>query len=111
MSAIDLYDLAVLGSGEAGKYLAWTLSKAGQRTALVERSMVGGSCPNVACLPSKNIIHSAKVASLARRGAEFGLELGSMSTKHGRRPRVGNGAWSTHSSKCTSTATRPAESN
>ena len=79
MSAIDLYDLAVLGSGEAGKYLAWTLSKAGQRIALVERSMVDGSCPNVACLPSKNIIHSAKVASLARRGAEFGLELGSMS--------------------------------
>ena len=80
MSAIDRYDLAVLGSGEAGKYLAWTLSKAGHRTALVERSMVGGSCPNVACLPSKNIIHSAKVASLARRGTEFGLELSSLAT-------------------------------
>ena len=80
MSAIDRYDLAVVGSGEAGKYLAWTLSKAGHRTALVERSMVGGSCPNVACLPSKNIIHSAKVASLARRGTEFGLELGSIAT-------------------------------
>ena len=80
MSAIDHYDLAVVGSGEAGKYLAWTLSKAGHRTALVERSMVGGSCPNVACLPSKNIIHSAKVASLARRGEEFGLDVGSMST-------------------------------
>ena len=79
MSAIDRYDLAVLGSGEAGKYLAWTLSKAGHRTALVERSMVGGSCPNVACLPSKNIIHSAKVASLTRRGAEFGLKFDSMS--------------------------------
>ena len=80
MFAIDRYDLVVLGSGEAGKYLAWTLSKAGHRTALVERSMVGGSCPNVACLPSKNIIHSAKVASLARRGAEFGLELSSLAT-------------------------------
>ena len=80
MSAIDRYDLAVVGSGEAGKYLAWTLSKAGHRTARVERIMVGGSCPNVACLPSKNIIHSAKVASLARRGTEFGLDLGSMST-------------------------------
>ena len=80
MSAIDHYDLAVVGSGEAGKYLAWTLSKAAHRTALVERSMVGGSCPNVACLPSKNIIHSAKVASLARRGEEFGLDVGSMST-------------------------------
>jgi pyruvate/2-oxoglutarate dehydrogenase complex dihydrolipoamide dehydrogenase (E3) component len=80
MSEIDQYDLAVIGSGEAGKYLAWTLSKAGQRTALVERSMVGGSCPNIACLPSKNIIHSAKVASLARRGTEFGLDFGSLST-------------------------------
>ena len=80
MFTIDRYDLAVVGSGEAGKYLAWTLSKAGHRTALVERSMVGGSCPNVACLPSKNVIHSAKVASFARRGTEFGLDLGSMST-------------------------------
>ena len=79
MSASDRYDLAVVGSGEAGKYLAWTFSKAGHRTALVERSMIGGSCPNVACLPSKNIIHSAKVASLARRGTEFGLDIGSMS--------------------------------
>ncbi len=80
MSAIDRYDLAVVGSGEAGKYLAWTLSKAGHRTALVERSMVGGSCPNIACLPSKNIIHSAKVASLARRGPEFGVDIGPVST-------------------------------
>src|SRR5688572_1595022 len=80
MSATERYDLAVVGSGEAGKYLAWTFSKAGHRTALVERSMVGGSCPNVACLPSKNVIYSAKVAALARRGTEFGLDLGSMST-------------------------------
>ena len=74
------YDLVVIGSGEAGKYLAWTLSKAGHRTALIERRMVGGSCPNVACLPSKNIIHSAKVASFAARASEFGLEIGSTAT-------------------------------
>ena len=80
MSAIDRYDLVMVGSGEAGKYLAWTLSKAGHRTALVERRMVGGSCPNIACLPSKNIIHSAKIASLARRGTEFGVDVGSVST-------------------------------
>jgi pyruvate/2-oxoglutarate dehydrogenase complex dihydrolipoamide dehydrogenase (E3) component len=59
MSTTDHYDVLVIGSGEAGKYLAWTLSKEGHRTALIERKMVGGSCPNVACLPSKNIIHSA----------------------------------------------------
>ena len=63
MSTTEQYDVVVIGSGEAGKYLAWTLSKEGHRTTLVERKMVGGSCPNVACLPSKNIIHSAKAAS------------------------------------------------
>jgi pyruvate/2-oxoglutarate dehydrogenase complex dihydrolipoamide dehydrogenase (E3) component len=57
MPTTEYYDVLVIGSGEAGKYLAWTLSKDGYRTALVERKMVGGSCPNVACLPSKNIIH------------------------------------------------------
>lgn len=76
----DRYDTLVIGSGEAGKYLAWTLSKAGNRTAMVERRMVGGSCPNVACLPSKNIIHSAKVASFAARASEFGLDAGSPAT-------------------------------
>jgi pyruvate/2-oxoglutarate dehydrogenase complex dihydrolipoamide dehydrogenase (E3) component len=69
------YDLVVLGSGEAGKYIAWTLAAQGQRTAVIERKYIGGSCPNIACLPSKNVIHSAKVASLVRRGAEFGVSL------------------------------------
>jgi len=73
MTTTEHYDVLVIGSGEAGKYLAWTLSKDGHRTALVERRMVGGSCPNVACLPSKNIIHSAKVASFAARAAAFGI--------------------------------------
>jgi pyruvate/2-oxoglutarate dehydrogenase complex dihydrolipoamide dehydrogenase (E3) component len=73
MSTADHYDVLVIGSGEAGKYLAWTLSKDGHRTALVERKLVGGSCPNVACLPSKNIIHAAKVASYAARAASFGV--------------------------------------
>lgn len=73
MSRPEAYDLVVLGSGEPGKYLAWTLAAAGRRTVVVERQYVGGSCPNIACLPSKNIIHSAKVASYLRRGAEFGI--------------------------------------
>jgi pyruvate/2-oxoglutarate dehydrogenase complex dihydrolipoamide dehydrogenase (E3) component len=49
------YQNLVIGSGEAGKYLAWTLAKKGQKTAVVERSMIGGSCPNVACLPGEVI--------------------------------------------------------
>jgi len=60
MTPSDDYDILILGSGEAGKYLAWTMAGEGHRTAVVERRWVGGSCPNVACLPSKNIIHSAK---------------------------------------------------
>ena len=67
------YDLVVLGSGEGGKYLAWTMARQGQRVVVVERRWVGGSCPNVACLPSKNVIHSAKVASLFFRSEEFGI--------------------------------------
>lgn len=73
MSNVENVDLLVLGSGEAGKYLAWTLAAQGERCVVVERRYVGGSCPNTACLPSKNVIFSAKVASLLRRGAEFGL--------------------------------------
>src|SRR6202049_845592 len=55
------------------------MAKAGRRTAVVERGLVGGSCPNIACLPSKNIIHSAKVAELTRRAAEFGIATGPVS--------------------------------
>jgi pyruvate/2-oxoglutarate dehydrogenase complex dihydrolipoamide dehydrogenase (E3) component len=67
------YDVVVLGSGEAGKYIAWTLAKKGMRSVVIERKYVGGSCPNIACLPSKNIIHSAKVASYFWRSEEFGI--------------------------------------
>jgi pyruvate/2-oxoglutarate dehydrogenase complex dihydrolipoamide dehydrogenase (E3) component len=67
------YDVVVLGSGEAGKYIAWTQAKKGMRAIVVERKYVGGSCPNIACLPSKNIIHSAKIASYFWRSEEFGI--------------------------------------
>jgi pyruvate/2-oxoglutarate dehydrogenase complex dihydrolipoamide dehydrogenase (E3) component len=70
------YELVVLGSGEAGKVLAWTLAKEGMRSVVIERRYIGGSCPNIACLPSKNVIHSAKVASYFRRSAEFGIDAG-----------------------------------
>jgi pyruvate/2-oxoglutarate dehydrogenase complex dihydrolipoamide dehydrogenase (E3) component len=52
----------------------------GYRTAVVEQKLIGGSCPNVACLPSQNIIHRAKVKSLARRTSTFGLDTGSLET-------------------------------
>ena len=80
MPDVDSYDILVVGSGESGKYLAWTMAGAGHRTAVIERELIGGSCPNVACLPSKNLIHSAKVKSLASRGSAFGFDTGAIST-------------------------------
>ncbi len=67
------YDILVIGSGEGGKFFAWSMAKKGQKVALIERKYVGGSCPNIACLPSKNVIHSAKVASYFWRSHEFGI--------------------------------------
>jgi pyruvate/2-oxoglutarate dehydrogenase complex dihydrolipoamide dehydrogenase (E3) component len=67
------YDLVVLGCGEADKYLAWTFAKQGKRVVVIERKLIGGSCPNIACMPSKNVIHSAKVASYFWRSPEFGI--------------------------------------
>ena len=78
MANIEKYDDLIIGSGIAGKVAAWTRD-ARRKTAIVERGLLGGACPNVACLPSKNIIYSAKVISLARRGIEFGLKTDSLS--------------------------------
>jgi pyruvate/2-oxoglutarate dehydrogenase complex dihydrolipoamide dehydrogenase (E3) component len=63
----------VIGSGEGGKYLAWHLSQSGQQVAVIERRWIGGSCPNVNCLPSKNEIWSAKVAYLSQHAGTFGV--------------------------------------
>jgi len=76
MTAAEKYDVLVLGGGTAGKVIAWTMAKEGRRTAVVDRKYIGGACPNVACLPSKNVIHSAKVASLVGRHWEFGIQTG-----------------------------------
>src|SRR3954470_15891230 len=76
MNRAEKYDVLVLGGGTAGKLVAWKMAKEGRRTAVIERRYIGGSCPNVACLPSKNVIHSAKVASLVRRHREFGIQTG-----------------------------------
>jgi pyruvate/2-oxoglutarate dehydrogenase complex dihydrolipoamide dehydrogenase (E3) component len=72
-SSREEYDVVILGCGEGGKYLAWTLARQGKRVGVVERKYIGGSCPNIACLPSKNVIHSAKVASYFERSEEFGI--------------------------------------
>ena len=66
MSQPEHYQMLVLGSGEGGKYLAWHMARSGHRTAVVERKLIGGSCPNTSCLPSKNEIWSAKAARSGR---------------------------------------------
>lgn len=66
------YDVVILGSGQGGKLLAWQLGHAGKRVAAVERRWFGGSCPAVACMPSKNELWSAHVAHLVRNAGRFG---------------------------------------
>src|ERR1700722_16709813 len=67
------FDLVILGGGTGSTIAAWTFAAQGQRVAVIERKYIGGSCPNIACLPSKNIIHGAKVASYVRHSEEFGV--------------------------------------
>jgi pyruvate/2-oxoglutarate dehydrogenase complex dihydrolipoamide dehydrogenase (E3) component len=75
MHQSNQFEVLVLGSGTGGKLIAWTMAQAGRRTAVVERKWIGGSCPNIACMPSKNEISSARVAHLLRHAAEFGWTL------------------------------------
>src|SRR5262245_59737478 len=80
MSRPEQFDILILGSGKSGKLLAWHMAQSGRRTAVIERRWIGGSCPNIACLPSKNEIWSARVAHLARQGARFGVVTGPVTT-------------------------------
>src|SRR5690242_4365683 len=80
MAGTDYFDALILGSGKAGKLLAWHLAQTGKRTAVVERQWIGGSCPNIACLPSKNEIWGAKVAHLVRNAALYGTVTGNVTT-------------------------------
>ncbi|HEY3085338.1 MAG TPA: hypothetical protein VGK28_07760 [Candidatus Dormibacteraeota bacterium] len=66
MAQPERFEILILGSGKGGKLLAWEMARSGPRTAVVERRYIGGSCPNINCLPSKNEIWSAKVAYLVR---------------------------------------------
>jgi pyruvate/2-oxoglutarate dehydrogenase complex dihydrolipoamide dehydrogenase (E3) component len=100
MSTPEQYDAIVIGSGEGGKYLAWHLGSQGKKVANVEDKRIGGACPNIACLPSKNVIHSAKVASFFQRGAEFGIVHGKwhvdMEAVSARRQRMIDGLRDMH---------------
>ena len=80
MSDPEQFDAVILGSGQGGKLLAWDMARSGRRTAVIERRWIGGSCPNVACMPSKNEIWAARVAHLARHAGRFGTVTGPVTT-------------------------------
>src|ERR1700761_2500241 len=77
--SVEHYKNVVIGSGEGGKYLAWHLAQSGQEAIVIERRWIGGSCPNINCLPTKNEIWSAKVADLARHAGDYGTTTGPVS--------------------------------
>ena len=80
MSQPEPFEVLILGSGQGGKLLAWHMARSGRRTAVVERWWIGGSCPNIACLPSKNEIWSARVAHLAQHASHFGTTTAPVAT-------------------------------
>src|ERR1019366_2451446 len=76
MTTPQQFDAIVIGSGQAGTPLSTALAEAGMRTALIEREHVGGTCVNEGCTPTKTMVASARVAYLARRGADYGVHTG-----------------------------------
>ena len=69
------YDAIIIGTGQSGPALAGRMSKEGLRVAIIERHLVGGTCVNVGCIPTKTLVGSARVAALARRAQEFGIVI------------------------------------
>jgi pyruvate/2-oxoglutarate dehydrogenase complex dihydrolipoamide dehydrogenase (E3) component len=76
MTQTTHYDAILIGAGQAGVPLSTTLAGAGWRTALIERVHVGGTCINEGCTPTKTMVASARVAYLARRGSDYGIQTG-----------------------------------
>ncbi len=88
----DQFDAIIIGAGQAGGPLSTALARAGWRTALIERAHVGGTCVNEGCTPTKTMIASARVAHLARRAADYGVQTApvqvDLATVRGRKRAV-----------------------
>jgi len=76
---MEHYDAIVIGTSQGGRFLPVELAEAGQRVALIERGPLGGVCVNTGCTPTKTMVASARLAYLARRGAEYGVRTGPVS--------------------------------
>ena len=75
-STTENFDAIIIGSGQGGNPLAEVLIGAGKKTAMIERKDVGGTCINTGCTPTKTMVASARVAYLARRGSDYGVDVG-----------------------------------
>src|SRR6266699_391515 len=76
MTQTRYYDAIVIGGGQAGGPLSTELARTGWKTALIEREHVGGTCINEGCTPTKTMVASGRVAYLARRAADYGVNTG-----------------------------------
>src|SRR4051794_11840854 len=72
---VEHYDAVVIGTGQSGPSLAVRLATAGQKVAIVERHLFGGTCVNTGCIPTKTLVASARTAHVARRAAEYGVMI------------------------------------
>jgi len=81
LGSMGTWDALVVGAGQAGVPIAVALARAGRRTAMIERADVGGTCINVGCTPTKTLVASARVAALAARAAEYGIEVAPPQTR------------------------------
>ena len=76
MPQATTYDAIMIGTSQGGRFLPIALAKAGRKVALIERGPLGGVCVNMGCTPTKTMVASARLAYLARRGAEYGVHIG-----------------------------------
>jgi pyruvate/2-oxoglutarate dehydrogenase complex dihydrolipoamide dehydrogenase (E3) component len=83
-TAAQAFDAIIIGAGQAGPPLAGRLTAAGQTVAVIERKLVGGTCVNTGCIPTKTLVASAYAAHLARRGAEYGVGSGQITVDIGK---------------------------
>src|SRR6186997_593546 len=95
MAPAQSFDAIVIGAGQAGPPLAGRLTDEGQTVAVIERKLVGGTCVNSGCIPTKTLVASAYAAHVARRGAEYGIGTGDISVEmpavKARKDKIVNG--------------------